>query len=213
VRTVVEVVAVAGPGGRTVLPVLRSAGALAARPTGPGCVHLVGTAAGPLDGDRTELRLTVGPGARLAVRSIAATVVLTGASTTATTLDVEGHLDLDLEPTVVTARAAHTATVLARLAGAGTLRLTERVVLGRTGEAPGRWTGTVRVERAGVPVLHTTQDLGPGGAGWAPPFTPRAYASELVLDGSAGTPEVGVDTVRLPLPGGRTTTTWGAELA
>lgn len=217
-RTEVEVVARAGPGGRTVLPVLRAGGALAARATAAGTVHLVGTAAGPLGGDTVSLRLHVAAGARLVVRSVAAAVVLPDRagreSVTTVELDVEpgGRLDLGLSPTVVTARAAHRAEVRAALAEGAELRLTEQVVLGRGGEGPGRWTGTVRVERAGRPVLHTTQELGPGGAGWTAPFMPRAYASELVLDGTDGTPEVGADAVRLPLPGGWTTTAWADHL-
>lgn len=210
-RTEVELLARC-VGGRTVLPVVRARGALAARVTGSGTVHLVGTAAGPLDGDTVTLTVRVEPGAHLAVRGVAATVVLTGSSAVTTALDVAGALDLALEPTVVTARAAHTATVHARLTGDGTLRLVEQVVLGRAGEGPGRWAGTVRIERDGWPLLHTTQELGPGGAGWAPPFTPRAYASEVVLDGSAVDPAVGADAVRLPLPGGWTRTAWGDHL-
>jgi urease accessory protein len=216
VRTAVEIVARAGPGGRTVLPVLRASGALAARQTGPSTVHLVGTAAGPLGGDTVAISVAVEAGARLAIRSAAASVVLpspAGAPSGATvTLDVAGALDLALEPTVVTARAVHTAVTLARLTGDAALRLTERVVLGRAGEGPGRWTGTVRVERDGRPLLHTTQELGPGGAGWAPPFAPRAYAAELVLDGSTVDAAVGADSVRLPLDGGWTTTAWADHL-
>lgn len=212
----VEVVARAGAGGRTVLPVLRASGALAARATGAGTVHLVGTAAGPLGGDTVTLRIRVEAGARLVLRSVAASVVLpdrSGApSETVTELDVAGNLDLGLSPTVVTARASHTASTCARLAPGATLRLTEQVVLGRAGEGPGRWTGTVRVERDGRPLLHTTQGLGPGAPGWAAPFRPRAYAAELVLDGTASTPETGPDAVRLPLPGGWTTTAWATDL-
>ena len=100
----------------------------------------------------------------------------------------------------------------ATVAGDAGLRLTEQVVLGRAGEGPGRWTGTVRVERAGIPVLHTTQELGPGGAGWAAPFRPRAYASELVLDGADHRPAVGTDAVRLPLSGGWTAAAWSDQL-
>ncbi|HEV7653489.1 MAG TPA: urease accessory protein UreD [Mycobacteriales bacterium] len=215
-RTEVEIVARADPGGRTVLPVLRASGALAVRATGPGSVHLVGTAAGPLGGDSVTLTITVEAGARLLVRSAAAAVVLPAAagapSGTTVALDVAGALDLALAPTVVTARATHVATTTARLGPEGRLRLTERVVLGRAGAGPGRWTGTVRVERDGRPLLHTSQELGPGGAGWAAPFTPRAYAAELVLDGSTVDPAVGTDTVRLPLDGGWTATAWGAEL-
>ena len=40
-RTLVEVVACRGPGGRTVLPVVRAGGQYAVRRTGPGTVHLV----------------------------------------------------------------------------------------------------------------------------------------------------------------------------
>lgn len=215
-RTVVEILARPGPGGRTVLPVLRASGALAARLTGPGTVHLVGTAAGPLGGDTVDLHVRVEAGARLTLRSVAASVVLpaaaAGPSTTTVALDVAGDLDLALEPTVVTARAEHVALLLARLDPGAGLRLTEQVLLGRAAEGPGRWTGTVRVERAGLPLLHSTQDLGPGGAGWAPPFTPRAYVSELVLDGSGTAAAAGTDAVLLPLPGGRTGTAWAEHL-
>jgi urease accessory protein len=215
VRTSVEIVARAGPGGRTVVPVLRASGALAARLTGAGTVHLVGTAAGPLGGDTVTVAIRVDAGARLRVRSAAAAVVLPSTlgtpSVSTTSLQVAGALDLALEPTVVAARAAHVSTVEAALAPGASVRLTEQVVLGRAGEGPGRWTGTVRVERDG-PLLHTTQELGPGGAGWAPPFTPRAYASELVLDGSTVEPAVGADSVRLPLDGGRVATAWAGHL-
>ncbi len=75
-RTLVEVVARAGPGGRTVLPVVRASGQLAVRRTGPSTVHLVATAFGPLGGDDAEIRLVVEVGARLVVRTVAAAVVL-----------------------------------------------------------------------------------------------------------------------------------------
>jgi urease accessory protein len=216
VRTAVEIVARAGPGGRTVVPVLHATGALAARLTGPGRVHLVGTAAGPLGGDSVSIRIAVEAGARLRVGSAAASVVLPAAvaarSATDVALEVDGALDLALEPTVVTARAVHRARTDVRLGSGGALRLTERVVLGRAGEGPGRWTGTIRVERDGRPLLHTAQELGPGAAGWAAPFTPRAYAAELVLDGSAVGPAVGADAVRLPVEGGWTATAWADHL-
>lgn len=219
-RTWVEVVARAGPGGRTVLPVLRAGGQLAVRRTGPHTVHLVATAAGPLGGDVAELVLRVEAGARLAVRSVAAAVVLPHRDGTASRSDLEadvaagGELGLGLEPTVVAARAEHRGTLHARVADGGALTCTEQIVLGRSAEQPGRWTGTVRVERAGSPVLHTTVELGPGAPGWSAPFTPRAYASVLRLggpDGPAGS-AVGADAVRLPLPGGWTATGWGSEL-
>ena len=53
-KTFVEVLARPGPGGRTVLPVVRASGQLAVRRTGPSAVHLVATAFGPLGGDDAE---------------------------------------------------------------------------------------------------------------------------------------------------------------
>jgi urease accessory protein len=62
----------------------------------------------------------------------------------------------------VAARAHHLAGFTADLADGSVLTVAERVLLGRTGEEPGRWTGTTRIERAGRPLLHTTIGLGPG---------------------------------------------------
>ncbi|MGY1594035.1 urease accessory protein UreD [Geodermatophilus sp. SYSU D00708] len=214
-RTVVEVVARRGRGGRTELPVVRAGGQLAVRRTGPTSVHLVATAFGPLGGDDATIRLVVEEGAELTVRSVAAAVALPAReeapSVQRVTASVAGLLDLRPEPTVVAARARHVAELTVELGCRGVLTATERVLLGRAGEAPGRWTGTTRVVRDGRPLLHTTVGLGPGAPAWLPPVAPRAYASTV----HAGTPEdlaTGDDAVRLPLPGGWVATAWGAEL-
>jgi urease accessory protein len=73
-RSRIEIVAEyrsgARPGeGRTVVTAIRGGHHFAGRETGPGVVHLVGTAAGPLGGDDVEIDVRVGPGARLAVRT------------------------------------------------------------------------------------------------------------------------------------------------
>jgi urease accessory protein len=221
-RTVVEVVARRGPGGRTVLPVVRASGQLAVRRTGPATVHLVATAFGPLGGDDATIRLVVEEGARLAVRSVAAAVALPAPgesppSVQRVSATVAGVLDLRPEPTVVTTRAFHVAELVAELGPAGGLTATEQLLLGRTGEEPGRWTGTTRVERDGRPLLHTTVGLGPGAPAWPAPVAPRAYASTVHVGtaaGDAGTGDTatGPDAVRLPLPGGWVATAWGAEL-
>jgi urease accessory protein len=217
VRTVVEVVARPGPGGRTVLAVMRASGQLAVRRTGPCTVHLIATAFGPLGGDDAEICLVVAEGAQLRVRSVAAAVALPSRAGSAPSSQrivaaVGGTLDLGPEPTVVAARAHHVAEVTAELGPAGVLTATEQVLLGRAGEEPGRWVGTVRVLREGLPLLHTTVGLGPGEAAWLPPVAPRAYASTVHI--GTGTVDVatGEDAVRLPLPGGWVTTAWGAEL-
>jgi urease accessory protein len=216
VNTAVEVVARA-VGGRTVLTVVRSSGQLAVRRTGPTTVHLVATAFGPLGGDDARIRLVVEEGATLAVRTVAAAVALpardggrpSGQRVHAT---VAGALDLRPEPTVVATGAHHVAELTADLAAGAQLTASEQVLLGRSREEPGRWTGTTRIERDGVPLLHTTVDLGPGAPAWLPPVAPRAYASTVHVDGRDAGVLTGDDVVRLPLPGGWVTTGWGAEL-
>jgi urease accessory protein len=221
VRTVVEVVARRGRDGRTELPVVRAGGQLAVRRTGPATVHLVATAFGPLGGDDATIRLVVEEGAALTVCSVAAAVALPARqeapSVQRVTATVAGLLDLRPEPTVVTARARHVAELAADLGPDGVLTATEQVLLGRAGEAPGRWTGTTRVVREGRPLLHTTVGLGPGAPAWLPPVTPRAYASTVhsVPAPRPAHPEdlvTGDDAVRLPLPGGWVATAWGVEL-
>ena len=212
-----EVVARCDPRGRTVLPVVRASGQLAVRRTGPGTVHLVGTAFGPLGGDDAEIRLVVEEGARLTVHSVAAAVVLParGASPPsrqAVRAEVAGALALALEPTVVTARARHVAELQVDLTETGELTATEQVLLGRIDEQPGRWTGTTRVVRAGRPLLHTTVGLGPEEPAWLPPVTPRAYVSTVRVGDPRPEVATGVDAVRLPLPGGWVGTAWAGEL-
>jgi urease accessory protein len=216
-RTVVEVVACRGPGGRTVLPVVRSGGQYAVRRTGPGTVHLVATAFGPLGGDDVTVRLVVEEGARLCVRSVAAAVALPARAGGAPSVQrvhatVAGELDLAPEPTVVAARAHHLADLAAELGPDAVLTTAEQVLLGRRGEEPGRWTGTTRVVREGRPLLHTTVDLGPGAPAWLPPVAPRAYASTVHLGREEEPVATGEDAVRLPLPSGWTATAWGTEL-
>lgn len=216
-RTLVEIVARPGPGGRTVLPVMRASGQLAVRRTGPSTVHLVATAFGPLGGDDAEVSLVVEEGATLAVRSVAAAIALPArdglaASAQRITASVGGTLDLGLEPTVVAASAHHLASLTVELGPAGRLTATEQVLLGRTGEEPGRWTGTVRVVRGRRPLLHTTVGLGPDQPAWLPPVAPRAYASTVQLTDDEAGVLPGDDAVRLPLPGGWVTTAWGSEL-
>jgi urease accessory protein len=216
-RTSVEVVARRDARGRTVLPVVRASGQLAVRRTGEASVHLVATAFGPLGGDDAEIRLVVEEGARLSVHSVAAAVVLPARgesppSRQVVRAEVAGVLELAPEPTVVTARAVHLAELHVDLAETGALTATEQVLLGRTGEAPGRWTGTTRIERAGRPMLHTTVGLGPGAPAWLPPLRPRAYVSTVAVGAGAAEVRTGEGAVRLPLPGGWVGTAWAEEL-
>ncbi len=102
-----DVLIVARPDRR---PAIECAGGVAARLTEPDTVHLVSTAATPLGGDTIAVRVIVEQGARLRLRSAAATVALPGRLTTDSTahwqVEVAGELDLDPEPTVVAGVAA-----------------------------------------------------------------------------------------------------------
>jgi len=178
VRSRVEIVAELSASGTTALVRLRAEGQLAVRATGPGRVHLVGTAAGPLGGDELEVLVRVGAGAHLAVHGVAASLALPGAggspARALTRLDVGDGASLHYAPgPLVVCRGARlrTSTVIA-LAGSGRADVTEQVVLGRFGEPGGDWTGRVVADRDGHPLLRTTQDS-PG----CPPTSARCARS------------------------------------
>jgi len=208
--------------------VLRADGALGARRTGGGPagaaqVHLIGTAAGPLGGDVVEVDVRVEAGAHLVLRGVAATIALPhrdgGSSTVRLRVDVaEGaRCDLALEPVVV-ARGAdlHAVTEVAVADGAH-LDLTEQVVLGRWGEGPGRWRGTVRADLAGVPWLRQSVALGPGAPAWDALDAPRALLSRLRTADAGGSvllPATAGGAALLPLAlGGTLLEALGADLA
>lgn len=129
-------------------------------------VHVVGSAAAPLGGDVLEIAVEVGPGAALTLRTIGATLVLPGQrpgpSHASVTFHVAegGRLEYLTEPTIVAAGARHHASVRADLATDARLRLREVVVLGRSGEQPGRFRGDTVVRRGGATLLRQHLDLG-----------------------------------------------------
>src|SRR6202020_255278 len=105
-----SIVAVLGAGGVTRLPVLSSQVPLVLRRT-PDAVYVVGGAAGPIGGDELALRISVGAGAFLRVRTAAASIALPGPegleSVLRITIDVEAGARLEYlpEPVVVSAGA------------------------------------------------------------------------------------------------------------
>jgi urease accessory protein len=165
VHSSIEIVAQRrGPG--TAITRIRGGGHFAGRLTGPGEVHLVGTAAGPLGGDDVTIRLLVGPGARLVLRSAAATIVLPSLDRPDSRLTIDAHvaaggrLDLGLEPSVICRGAAHEARLRISLEQDGQVDVAEDVVLGRSGEPGGDWSGHTSVTRDGRPVLRHTMRFG-----------------------------------------------------
>ncbi|GAY13424.1 urease accessory protein UreD [Mycobacterium sp. shizuoka-1] len=205
-----DVLVVAAPGR---LPRIECRGALAARHTEADTVHLVSAAATPLGGDTIAIRLIVEAGARLRVRTAAATVALPGTTSTQSWacwhIETAGELDLDPEPTVVAAAARHASEMTICLDSAARLRVRERVQIGRTDEREGLWSGALRADLAGAPLLRHRLELGAGTVADDALGTPLACVSELRY------PEPATDAVgvTLELARGGSISTWqGARL-
>jgi urease accessory protein len=154
-----EIVAVAGGNGVTRLPVLSSQVPLVLRRT-PDAVYVVGGAAGPIGGDQLGLRISVGAGAFLRVRTAAASIALPGPegleSALRVTIDVAAGARLEYlpEPVVVSAGARHATIIRATLAEGAALLLRDELLLGRHGEAGGAARSVLHVTYAGRPLLR-----------------------------------------------------------
>ncbi len=168
------VVAGLAPGGGTRLEELRSSPPLALR-LAAGSLWMVGTAAGPLPGDRLALRIRVRSGASLTLRSVAATVALGGDGGERSELRVEadveagGELRWLPEPTVATSGCHHRASAHVRLAAGTRLEWRDELVLGRHGEGPGRLSSRIDVEAGGMPVVRQELQVGRDASGWQGP--------------------------------------------
>jgi len=186
-------------------------GGLAARHTEPDTVHLVSAAATPLGGDVLHVRVVVEAGARLRVRSAAATVTLPGSampeSHAVWELEVAGDLDLDPQPTVVASTSRHIMSTRLNLTGSGRVRLRERVQIGRSGERQGFWSGSLHADVDGSPLLRHRVELGSGAVTDDALGTPLACISELHYPDSDG------DTAGMvmELAGGGVLSTWQGD--
>ncbi|GIH92143.1 urease accessory protein UreD [Planobispora siamensis] len=155
-----------GPDGRTVLAVMRSAPPITLRRTGPGRVHLVSTAAGPLGGDDLALDIDVAPGTSLDVLSIASTLVLPGSGTAESLMTVTARVGAGAslrfapEPTVLAAGCRHRMAVRLELAGDARVFWREEIVFGRHGETPGRCHSRFDATVEGRPLLRQEFTVG-----------------------------------------------------
>jgi urease accessory protein len=151
--------AVADQDGVTRLPVLSSQVPLVLRRT-PSAVYLVGGAAGPIGGDDLSLRVSVGAGAFLRLRTVAASIALPGLDghesvfRVTVTVAAGGRLEYLPEPVVVTTQARHATLVSVTLAAGASLMLRDELLLGRHGEAGGAGRTVLRVDYAGRPLLR-----------------------------------------------------------
>lgn len=125
---------------------------------------LVGTAAGPLAGDDLTLDIRLRAGARATLTAAGASLSQgnDGARATLRTRLSLGHaasLRAQPGPVIVAEGANVDVAVEIELAADAHLEWRELIVLGRSGEAPGRATLRWDVTRAGRPVLRQTVDL------------------------------------------------------
>ena len=133
-------------------PRIRASGGLAARQTGPDVLHLISTAATPLGGDTIDIHVEVGPGSRLTLLSVAAALALPSRGEPRSQLNwhvavADGaQLVIDPLPTIVAAHAVHHSNTTVSVAGSGTVRICERVQIGRSGEDDGSWSGRLSVD-------------------------------------------------------------------
>ncbi|MDG4766522.1 urease accessory protein UreD [Solwaraspora sp. WMMD406] len=215
--------------GRTRLASLRGEPPLVLRRTGPRTagdgdsdageveVHLVGAAAGPLAGDDLRLDVEVGAGARLCLRTVAASLALPGAGGGRSVLEMVvrvaagGALRWLPEPLIAAAGCDHVSRSVVELADGASLVWREELVCGRAGEPSGDARIDTVVRYAGQTLLRTDLAVGPRAAGWAGPAVlagAKATGSMLVVrpewaDGGAPTAApLGPGAALLPLAGG-----------
>ncbi|AYF78841.1 urease accessory protein [Nocardia yunnanensis] len=212
-RTELRITATAGSSPR-----IHAVGGLAARRTGIDTVHLIGTAATPLGGDVLDIVVRVGEGARLAVRSVAATIALPGRETRKSLahwhfeVAAGGELDFDPEPTVVAGGAEHETYTTVRLEDGARLRLRERVQIGRTGEDHGNWSGELTADLGPTPLLRHRLELGADAVTDDSLTGPRAVESVLTYPDDRTAETTGLDAALLPLAAGGTLYTRTARL-
>lgn len=192
-------------------PRLECRGGIQARRTGTETVHLVSAAATPLGGDAILMRVIVEPGARLRLRSAAATIALPGAvareSHACWQFDVAGELDLDAQPTIVAADARHYSQSRLRMAEAGVVRLRERVQIGRSGERGGFWSGSLHADVGGAALLRHRVELGAGSLTDDELCSPLACVNEFHYPAS----DAKTDGLALPLAGGGCLSVWQGD--
>ncbi|MTV27430.1 urease accessory protein UreD [Nitriliruptoraceae bacterium ZYF776] len=161
----------AGPDRRLVARELLTPAPLGAR-LADGAVHLVGTAAGPLGGDRLHLHVELLPSVRATVRSVAAALAQRGDGTPShhhveVVVGAGAHLDWDLEPLVAAAGCDHHTSAVVHLAADASVDWRDELVLGRSGEVPGRCRSSLRIVRDGEVVVH--QETSTALPGWDGP--------------------------------------------
>lgn len=179
--------------GRSVVRELRSDAPIVLRRTCD-AVYLVGGAAGPLGGDRLVLDVHVGPGARLVIRSVAASIARPGSTGEYSRFEVHaevgagGSLHWQPEPLIAAAACRHEAISTVDAAPDACVRWREELVIGRLGERPGALSARLTVRCAGAARLRQELRVGDDRAGWDGPAVlggARATGTLVALGGHA----------------------------
>ncbi len=185
--------------GHTRLNCLRSSAPISVRQT-PDGVYLVGTAAGPLGGDDLLLEIEVEAGARLVVRSAAASLALPGNTGLPSTVTVQAHVGAGgslwwlPEPVIAGGGCDHRIHNRITLDPGASVVWRDELILGRRGEEPGRVRSRIDVTLGGAPLLRNELRVGAGAPGWDGPAVlgdAGAVGSLLVTGPQVGGPQVG----------------------
>lgn len=221
----------AGIGGEPIVTDIQECRALTFQPA-PWGVLLVGSTSHPVGGDDLHLRVTVGVGCCLAVRSQSATVARprSGAGSRSfmrTTVRVanDGLMAWCPEPGIATPGCDHLSESVVQLTANARLAWRDEILLDRrTDDSPGTWRSCLRVVRDGWPVVASELGVGPGSELWESPAVlegARALSMYVVVDpgqepggwSSSRHSAAGATGVALPLAGpGVRILAWGDDL-
>lgn len=176
-----------GAPGRDLLNGLRGDGATPV----PAQVCLAGGPAGPLGGDALRCSVDLGPGARLEVHGVAASIALPGPNGRESSLEIHarigegGALLWSPQPLIAARGARHRTFAKVELAADARLVWRDELILGRDGEEPGSVSTRLRVMRAGRVLLDREVAMGPrhpGSLGPAGSGGHRALGTVLIVD-------------------------------
>jgi urease accessory protein len=182
------------------------------RTAGPLTVHLVGGAAAPLRGDDLHLEIEVGEGARLEVRSVAASLALPGRDgAPASQLRIDAVVGSGAtlrwlpEPLIAAAGCDHRAITRVEAAAGSTLVWRDDLVCGRHREGPGDVRTDTTIRYAGRVLYRHELTIGPRAPGWAGAAVlggGRAIGSVVIAGPSVPPPALlGGDAALMPLAG------------
>ncbi|HEU5429368.1 MAG TPA: urease accessory protein UreD [Actinocrinis sp.] len=157
----------------------------------PAQVCLAGGSAGPLGGDALRCSVDLGPGARLEVHGVAASIALPGPNGRESSLEIHarvgegGALLWSPQPLIAARGARHRTFAKVELAADARLVWRDELILGRDGEEPGSVSTRLRVIRAGRVLLDREVAMGPrhpGSLGPAGSGGHRALGTVLIVD-------------------------------